>query len=92
MHGAMPTVALYTTTFCGYCRAAKQLLLERAIPFEEIDLTDNATLREATSARAGGYRTVPMVFIGERFVGGYQELLALDQSGELARTFPKKPE
>lgn len=88
----MSTVTLYTTTFCGYCRAAKQLLLERAIPFEEIDLTDNAALRTATSARAGGYRTVPMIFIGERFIGGYQELLALDQSGELARLFPKKPE
>ncbi|MBI4238618.1 MAG: glutaredoxin 3 [Deltaproteobacteria bacterium] len=77
------TITLYTTDYCGYCRAAKRLLAERGLAFTEIDVTNNAAERAAVSARADGWRTVPMVFIDERFIGGYQELLALDQAGQL---------
>ena len=78
------TITLYTTDYCGYCRAAKRLLAERGLAFTEIDLTNNAAARAAVAARAGGWRTVPMLFIDERFIGGYQELLALDQAGQLS--------
>lgn len=79
------TITIYSTDSCGYCRAAVRLLTERGHPFTEIDLTHDAALRQEISARAGGYRTVPMIFIGDRFIGGYQELLALDQGGQLSK-------
>lgn len=79
----MPSITLYSTTTCGFCRAAKQLLTDRGIAFTEIDLTNDDALRTQISANAGGYTTVPMIFLGEKFLGGYRELQTLDQSGEL---------
>ncbi len=84
------SVTLYTTTTCGYCRAAKSLLVDRGIPFDEIDLTNDPEKRIQVSAQAGNYRTVPMIFIHEEFIGGYQELHALDQSGQLQAKVAKK--
>lgn len=77
------TVTLYSTDYCGYCRSAKRLLSARGIAFTEIDLTHDPAQRTAVSARADGWRTVPMIFIDDRFIGGYQELLALDDAGKL---------
>jgi glutaredoxin 3 len=76
-------VRVYTTGFCLYCRLAKQLLRERGIPFEEIDVGGDAAARRWL-AEATGRRTVPQIFIGEQAIGGYDELRALDGSGELA--------
>lgn len=76
-------VTMYSTDYCGYCRAAKRLLTERGIPFTEVDLTHDPAQRAAVSQRAGGWQTVPMIFIDDRFIGGYQELLALDDAGKL---------
>ena len=79
----MPAVTIYTTRACSYCVAAKRLLAARGIAYEEIDVTGDATkrawLRETT-----GRRTVPQIYVGERPVGGYNDLVALDRSGELA--------
>lgn len=76
------SVTLYTTAFCGYCVAAKRLLQRERIPYEEIDLRRDANLRHELVERTG-WRTVPMIFIGDRFVGGYQELAVLHQEGGL---------
>lgn len=77
-------IRIYSTEYCPFCRNAEQLLTERGIAFDAIDVSYDDELRMQASAEAGGYRTVPMIFIGDEFIGGYQELLALDQSGELA--------
>ncbi len=79
----MTRIRLYTTPFCGYCRAAKRLLSEKALDFEEIDVSSDAEKRAEMIQRAGGLRTVPQIFIHERHVGGYDELAALERAGRL---------
>ena len=79
----MATVRMYSTQFCGFCRAAKQYLKQvKNVTVDEIDLTSDPQ-RRAELAAETGHRTVPMIFIGERFVGGYDDLRNLDRSGEL---------
>lgn len=79
----MKEVTVYTSNPCGYCENAKQLLQRLGIPYEEISLTNNPTLRASISTQYGGWRTVPMIVIGDEFVGGFQELAALHASGNL---------
>ncbi len=78
----MSTVRVYLTTWCGYCRAAKQLLKKRGIPFEEINLDGDSDGRRELAGRTG-QRTVPQIFAGETHVGGFDDLNALDRRGEL---------
>jgi glutaredoxin 3 len=77
------SVRIYTASYCSFCRHAKELLRERGIAFEEIDVTADARTREWLVG-ATGRRTVPQVFVGEKPVGGYEELRSLDRSGRLA--------
>jgi len=79
----MTHVDIYTTRVCGYCVAAKRLLAARQIPYEEIDVSRDDAKR-AWLVEATGLRTVPQIFIGGESIGGYDELAALDQSGQLA--------
>lgn len=80
----MRPITVYTTPICSYCSAAKRLLTTRQLPYTEVDLSDDQALRERLSRENNGYRTVPMIFIGDDFVGGYTELAALDRAGTLA--------
>ena len=77
------SVRIYTASYCSFCRHAKELLRERGIAFEEIDVTADARTREWLVG-ATGRRTVPQVFVGENPIGGYEELRSLDRSGRLA--------
>lgn len=74
---------MYSTRYCGFCVAARRLLQRRGYVFEDIDVSHDNALRHQISKQAGNYRMVPMIFINEDFVGGYEELAALDRSGEL---------
>lgn len=81
----MPTmVTVYRTKICPYCVMAARLLRGKGIPFEEIHLDGKPDDRRALEARTN-YFTVPQIFVGETFVGGFTELAALDRSGELQR-------
>ncbi|MBI2964011.1 MAG: glutaredoxin 3 [Deltaproteobacteria bacterium] len=75
-------VRLYTTAYCAFCRRAKELLRRRGIPFEEIDVGEDAALREWL-VEATGRRTVPQIFVGEQAIGGYDDRHALDEAGDL---------
>ena len=79
----MPKATIYTTIACGYCLRAKQLLKGKEIPFEEIDVSYSAEGRRAMMEKAGGRMTVPQIFIGDRHVGGWQELYELERTGRL---------
>jgi glutaredoxin 3 len=79
----MPKIRIYTTPFCPYCSRAKSLLSRKGVEFEEIDVYMDATARDEMLEKSGGARTVPQIFIGERHVGGCDELQALDRAGEL---------
>ncbi len=77
-------VKIYTTNYCGYCVAAKRLLQTRAIAFTEEDVSGDDAKR-AWLVQTTGRRTVPQIFIGDRPIGGFDDLSALDASGELAK-------
>jgi glutaredoxin 3 len=79
----MRQIDIYTTPICPYCHAAKQLLTRKRVPFREIDVSGDPALRQAMIQRANGRRTVPQIFIGDRHVGGSDDLHALDRAGKL---------
>ncbi len=79
----MQDITVYVTSNCTYCVAAKRLLASRGLTFKEVDLTYNTELREQLSRENQGYRTVPMIFIGKTFIGGFDNLSQLDRSGKL---------
>jgi len=73
---------MYGNAFCPYCGAARMLLKKKSIEFEDIPVSGDASLLEEMLERSGR-RSVPQIFIGEHHVGGFEELDALDRSGEL---------
>lgn len=78
-----PRVTMYTTAYCGYCRRAERLLAAKGITdIDEIRVDEDPELRLAMMRRTGR-RTVPQIYIGDRHVGGYDELAALDRAGTL---------
>jgi len=79
----MPKIELFSSGMCGYCVAAKNLLVSRGLPFEEIRVDRDPALRMEMAQRARGHRSVPQIFIDGRHVGGYDELLALSRAGGL---------
>ncbi|HZF25055.1 MAG TPA: glutaredoxin 3 [Steroidobacteraceae bacterium] len=79
----MPDVVMYSAGWCPYCARARALLERKGIAFREIDIETDAELRAEMITRSGR-RSVPQVFIGERHVGGFEELYELERSGELA--------
>lgn len=79
----MKPVEIYTTPFCPYCIAAKQLLQKKGVSYAETDVSRDPSLRQAMMKRAGGRHTVPQIFIGGQHVGGCDDLHALDQQGRL---------
>ena len=79
----MTRIILYTTPYCGYCRAAKHLLGEKGAAFTEIDVSDDLALRQEMIDRAYGRRTVPQIFINGTHVGGYEELAELERAAKL---------
>lgn len=76
-------VIVYSTTYCGFCRRAEELLRRTGVPFETIDVTDDAQARAELVERAGGRRTVPVIFVDGEAIGGYQELAVMVRAGGL---------
>ncbi len=79
----MKPVKIYTTTYCGYCVRAKDLLTRKGVKYEEVDVTGNDDMRTKLVEMSGGQRTVPQIFIGDDHVGGYSDLARLDSEGRL---------
>ncbi len=79
----MPKVVIYTTSSCPYCLAAKRLLSQKNVKFEEIRVDGDPSGRAKMSARADGRRTVPQIFIGDDHIGGCDDLYALEEAGRL---------
>ena len=79
----MAKVVLYKTQFCGYCGAAIRFLSEvKNQEVEVIDLTGRHEERMALVQKTR-HRTVPQIFINDQFIGGYDEMRALDREGKL---------
>jgi glutaredoxin 3 len=80
----MPHVKMYTTAVCPYCTRAKTLLRQRGVEqLEEIRLDLMPADERTALMKRTGRRSVPQIFIGDTYVGGCDELMALDQRGDL---------
>lgn len=79
----MPKVVMYSTAVCPYCQRAEMLLKQRGVTqIEKIRIDTDPAQRDAMIAKTGR-RTVPQIFIGDRHVGGFDDLAALDREGGL---------
>ena len=79
----MSKVLIYTGPSFPYCVAAKTLLKNKKVSFEEINLGEQPDKMNEMLQKSGGRRTVPQIFIGETHVGGSDELHALEKAGKL---------
>lgn len=79
----MSQVTIYTKAYCPYCVRAKSVLDNKGVSYQEIRIDEQPELRPEMIERAGGSTTVPQIFIGERHIGGCDDMLALDASGKL---------
>lgn len=78
----MADVTLYSTGWCPFCVRAKRLLADKSARVHEIDVDREPAARQEMMARSGR-RTVPQIWVGDRHVGGCDELFALERAGEL---------
>ena len=79
----MQKVVIYTGPMCNYCSAAKHLLSKKKVDYTEYDIAIDQSKMEEMQKRTKGARTIPQIFIGETYVGGYDELKALEVAGKL---------
>ena len=74
---------MYSGPLCNFCDAAKRLLTRNNLEFKEIDISSGPGLMDEMINKSNGKRTIPQIFFDEHHVGGYQELRALEKSGDL---------
>lgn len=79
---ATPRVLMYCTAACPFCQAAERLLVEKGVTIDKIRV-DLQPARRGEMVQKSGRRTVPQIWIGERHVGGCDDLYELDRRGEL---------
>jgi len=84
-------IVMYSTTWCGYCQRARNLLQRKGVAVREIKVDEDPQERDLMLQKSGGRRTVPQIFIGERHIGGYDEIAALERSGELDKLLGRAP-
>ena len=78
----MSGVTIYGNEYCAFCEAAKRLLANKGIRYEDISISGDPG-RFAEMVARSGRRSVPQIFVGDTHVGGFDELCSLDASGEL---------
>ncbi|OTG84039.1 glutaredoxin 3 [Acinetobacter sp. ANC 4648] len=76
-------VKVYSTTVCPYCVRAKQLLERKGVAFTEINLSNEAPEVRMELIQNTKHRTVPQIFINDQFIGGFDQLYALEKEGKL---------
>jgi glutaredoxin 3 len=81
-------VEIYTSGICAYCVAAKNLLKQKGLDYTDIRIDSDPARRDEMVARTQR-RTVPQIFIAGQHIGGYDDLVAADRSGELAKLIGK---
>ncbi len=77
----MPPIVIYTRPFCGFCARAIRLLDDKGLDYTEIEAGFDPTKRQEMMERSGR-STFPQIFVGERHVGGCDELMALEKAGK----------
>jgi glutaredoxin 3 len=79
----MPKITMYSTGVCPYCQMAERLLRSKGVSAIDKIRVDLEPERRAEMMEKTGRRTVPQIYIGDRHVGGFDELSALDRAGQL---------
>ena len=79
----MKNITVYTGPMCSYCDAAKRLLNKKNIPYKEINIALEEGKMEEMLKKSNGMKTIPQIFIEDHHIGGYDELRALENKGEL---------
>ena len=79
----MKNILIYVGPSCNFCAAAKRLLERNNLKFSEIDISSSENIREEMIKKSNGQRTIPQIFFGDRHVGGYTELRALEKENKL---------
>lgn len=85
-------VVIYTTDYCPYCRRAEAFLESKGVAFKNIDVTNDPDMREKLVELTQGLRTVPQIFIDGKSIGGYSDMMTLNQKGQLAPLLGLAPE
>ena len=80
---SMPKITVYTKPFCPYCSRALSVLASKGAEVTEIEAAFDPELRKEMLAKSNGKTTYPQIFIGDRHVGGCDDLMALDRAGQL---------
>lgn len=83
-------IIVYTTDYCPYCVQAKQLLKRKRAPYTEVNVEHRPELRTFL-IQASGQRTIPQVFINGKSIGGFSDMAALENKGELDRLLQEPP-
>ena len=79
----MKKVVIYTGPRCNYCSAAKHLLSKKKVDYTEFDIAVDQSKMQEMQERTKGAKTIPQIFIGDTYIGGYNELKALEVEGKL---------
>jgi glutaredoxin 3 len=79
----MPRIIVYSGPHCPYCDRAKLLLKKKGAAFEEFDVRADAARLAEMMEKSNGKRSIPQIFIGDRHIGGCDDLYALDSAGKL---------
>ena len=79
----MQKVIIYSVPMCNYCSAAKHLLNKKKVNYTEFNIATDQSKMQEMHERTNGARTITQIFIGDTYVGGYQELKALEVAGKL---------
>jgi glutaredoxin 3 len=79
----MAEVTIYTKPYCPYCIRAVSLLEKKGVAFQEIEASSDPEKRQEMVQRANGRATFPQIFIGERHIGGCDDMMALEYDGKL---------
>ncbi len=79
-------IVMYESDWCGFCRAARRLLAAKGWTYESRNVDDNAPLR-AEMEKISGRTSVPQIYFGDRHIGGFDDISALEQSGELDEAY-----
>lgn len=78
----MTKVELYTANYCPYCHAAKALLDKKGVKYKEVDVTEDPVMKQRVMEEHG-WRTVPIILINDKLIGGFDELRVLEIENKL---------
>jgi glutaredoxin 3 len=79
----LPKVLMYCTAACPFCQAAERLLMQKGAAIDKVRVDLDPARRAEMMQKSGGRRTVPQIWIGERHIGGCDDLQALEREGKL---------